>query len=101
MRTAENTYQTILQILYITVLESHRSSQDRGCATPAPPPLKIRSCKTLFRVKELTQDHKKRPFFVVFIISFVINELEIYSKCRSHYVKEESLILQMEVFACS
>ena len=42
-------------------------------------------------MKELIKDHKKRPFFVVFIISFVINEFGIYRKCESHiYVKEES-----------
>ena len=43
-----------------------------------------------------------RPFLAVFITSFVINELEIYGKFGSHYVKVESSILQMEdVFACS
>ena len=42
-------------------------------------------------MKELIKDHKKRLFFVVFIISFVINEFGIYRKCESHiYVKEES-----------
>ena len=31
----------------------------------------------------------------------MINELEIYIKCWSHYVEEESTILQIEeVFAC-
>ena len=31
-----------------------------------------------------------RPFFVVFIISFEINELEICSKCGSNHVKEKA-----------
>ena len=42
-------------------------------------------------MKELIKDHKKRPFFVVSIIRFVINEFGIYRKCESYiYVKEES-----------